>query len=89
LKIKKIGYYWIKTKTYRDLIDYIIKDIKGLKEDIVILVNQEKLKININPNINDVNIKEYTNKNAILTTLIQLWFNYYLIISFHLFLISL
>ncbi|ORY13665.1 hypothetical protein LY90DRAFT_518162 [Neocallimastix californiae] len=31
-----------------------------------------KLKININPNINDVNIKEYTNKNAILTTLIQL-----------------
>jgi len=69
---KKIGNYWIKTETYGDLIDYIFKDIKGLKEDIVILMNQEKLKIDINPYINDVNTKEYTNKNAILTTLIHL-----------------
>ncbi|KAG4088105.1 hypothetical protein H8356DRAFT_1315554 [Neocallimastix lanati (nom. inval.)] len=69
---KKIGYYWIKTETYGDLIDYIFKDIKGLKEDIVILMNQEKLKINIDPYINDVNTKEYTNKNEILTTLIHL-----------------
>ncbi|OUM66685.1 hypothetical protein PIROE2DRAFT_5996 [Piromyces sp. E2] len=72
IKNKKIENHWIKTESNSILIDYINKDLEGLKKDIILLMNKGKLKVNLNAYRSDVRNKEYESKDAILTALIHL-----------------
>jgi len=65
---KKIDNYWIKTESNTIFLDYVFKNLKGEEEDIVLLMNKGKLKVNIDEYRNDV----YKNKDTFLTILIYL-----------------
>jgi len=68
IKTKKIDNYYIKTESNAVFLDYVVKNLKGEEEDIALLMNKGKLKINIDEYRNDV----YENKDANLTILIHL-----------------
>ncbi|OUM57108.1 hypothetical protein PIROE2DRAFT_18009 [Piromyces sp. E2] len=72
IKNKRIENYWIKTESNLILFDFINKNLDGLKEDVVLLMNNEKLYVNTNAYKSDINFVEYQNKDAILTILIHL-----------------
>ena len=69
----QLGYiknYWINSVSSSLLKDYVKLNYGGLKEDIVILMKRNRIKININTYQNDMSLFE--NKDDVLTMLIHL-----------------
>jgi len=70
IKSGNIQNYWVKSETYKLLYRYINMNFDGLKEDVVILMDDKKIKIDIEKYNNDM--KTFVNKDDVLTMLIHL-----------------
>ncbi len=62
--------YWNKTESYEALAEYIRRDFDGLKEDVTLLINGGRVKINTSSYQNDMTT--FNGKDDILSLLIHL-----------------
>ena len=70
LKYKKIKNYWTQTETFESLKKYIEINMDGLKDDIILMLGGQRVKVEIGTFQND--ITSFNSKDDVLTLLIHL-----------------